>query len=388
MRIHVLDTTLSEIALSFNTRIAPGDRLRLLKKLEELAPDYIETDPETYLALGDYEPRESKVSVFVRRIEDLPAHAGVVSFGADFSPVHKEPALDQVRRMAAEGRTVLLIAENFFDAFNSNPHQAIDGLIAMREAGAMALILDDSRGGLLPSRLGAICRTVKERVDAPLGIRARNDGGVAVANTLAAVEHAFTWVAGAVNGYGERCGAANLCTVLADIELKLGHESIGHENLKHLSAVARFVGEAVNQPLPENAPFTGEFAFGPPLPSSAAAVLDSMGSVPHIDPESVGHAPAVAPEENTEGAAASWLHGEGYEMELADGTLELLRRQAQQPGFRGFEVLSWEITTRQAAAGPSVSTATVMVKVRNDVYHGTASGEGPVHAMLRAACDF
>ncbi len=381
MRIHVLDTTLSEMAQSLNTRIAPGDRPRMLRKLEELLPDYIEVDAETYLALDGYEPRESRLIVFARRIEDVPEGAGVVSFGADFMLPHKEPVLEQIRRMVGESRTVLLIAENFFDAFGCNAHHALDGLVAAREAGASAMILDDTRGGVLPSRIASVCRAAKERIDAPLGIRARNDCGLAVANTLTAVECGFTWVAGAVNGYGERCGAANLCTVLADLELKLGRETIGREALKRLGSVAHFVSDSANQPLPENTPYAGSLAFGYPLPASAGSVLESMASVPHIDPEAVGHARAILPGDSNETGMSSWHNGEIYELELADGTVELLRRQAQQPDFRGFEVQSWEVTTRQTASGHAMSGASVTVRVRDDVYAGSASGDGPVHAM-------
>jgi len=381
VRIHVLDTTLSEIALSFNTRIAPGDRLRILRKLEELLPDYIEVDAETYLALGGYEPRETRLSVFARRVEDVPAGAGVVSFSTDFMLPHKEPALGQVRSLVSEGRTVLLMAENFFDAFGCNAQHALEGLVAARAAGATALILDDTRGGVLPSRIASVCRAAMEQVGGALGIRARNDCGVAVANTLAAAECGFEWVTGAVNGYGERCGAANLCTVLADLELKLGRDAVGRGALKHLGSVAHFVSDAANQPLPENTPFAGSLAFGHPMPASAGSVLESLASVPHIDPESVGHAMSILPGDSNETGMSSWSNSERYELELADGTVELLRRQAQQPDYRGFEVQSWEVSTRQTASGQATSSAAVTVRVRDDVYTGSAVGDGPVHAM-------
>lgn len=385
MRIHVLDTTLSEMALSFNTRIAPGDRLRILRKLEELMPDYIEVDAETYIALGGYEPRETRLSVFTRRAEDVPAGAGVVSFSTDFMLPHKEPALGQIRRMVSEGRTVLLMAENFFDAFGCNSQHALDGLLAAREAGAVALILDDTRGGVLPSRIASVCRAVTERVgstlEGTLGIRARNDCGLAVANTLTAVECGCHWVAGAVNGYGERCGAANLCTVLANLELKLGRETVGRDALKHLSSVAHFVSDAANQPLPESTPYAGSLAFGHPMPASAGSVLASLASVPHVNPESVGHAMSILPGDSNETGMSSWSNSDRYELELADGTVELLRRQAQQPDYRGFEVQSWEVSTRQTASGHATSSAAVTVRVRDDVYTGSAVGDGPVHAM-------
>ena len=382
MRVHVLDTTLSELALSLNTRIAPGDRVRVLRQLDQLGPDYIEVDPETYTSLGSYEPSQARLAVFARRIEDLPANSGVISFAADFVSVHKEPAIEQVRRLASEGRIVLLVAENFFDAFSSNAHLALDGLVAARDAGATALILDDTRGGVLTSRLASICRSVRQRLDAPVGIRARNDCGLAVANTLAAVEAGFSWIAAAVNGYGERCGAADLCAVLPDLELKMGVDAVGRETLQRVCSVAHVVADAANQPLPENAPYTGALAFGHPLPASAGAVLDSLASVPHVDPELVGRAVATPPpSEDTEGAVSPWLDGEGFELDLADGSQELMRRQAQQPDFRGFEVLSWEVATRCAGAGPSASSATATVKVRDAVYSGSASGEGPIHAL-------
>jgi 2-isopropylmalate synthase len=381
VRIQVLDTTLSEMAMSFNIRITPNDRLRILRKLEDLMSDYIEVDAETYIALGGYAPRETRLSVFVRRAEDLPATASVVSFSTDFMLPHKEPALGQIRLMVSEGRTVLLIAENFFDAFGCNPQHAVNGLLAAREAGALALILDDTRGGVLPSRVASVCRAVTERVGGALGIRARNDCGLAVANTLTAVESGFHWVAGAVNGYGERCGAANLCTVLANLELKLGQETVGRDALTHLSAIAHFVSDAANQPLPENTPFAGSLAFGHPMPASAGSVLESLASVPHVDPESVGHAMSILPGDSSETGMSSWSNSESYELELADGTVELLRRQAQQPDFRGFEVQSWEVSTRQTASGHALSSAAVTILARNNVYTGSATSDGPVHAM-------
>jgi 2-isopropylmalate synthase len=383
------------MASSFNTRIAPGDRLRVLRQLEELAPDYLEVDLETYAALGGAgdapAPRESRLSVFVRRAEDVPAQATVVSLALDFMPAHKESIAPQVAHLVSSGRTVLLIAENFFDAFGSNPHHAIEALAAARHAGAAVLILDDTRGGVLASRVALVCRAVLERVDAPLGIRARNDCGVAVANTLAAVECGFTWVCGAINGYGDRCGAADLGAVLADLELKLGREAVGHAALKRLCAVSHFVAEAANQPVAENAPYVGALAFGPELPASAAAVLESLSSVPHVEPEAIGRMPAIGAsvedDENSSGLRSVWLHGEGNDVELADGTMELLQRQARQPDFRGFEVVSWELSTRQSAGGAAVTTAAATLRVRDNIYTGTATGDGPIHALDLALLD-
>jgi len=229
--------------------------------------------------------------------------------------------------------------------------------------------------------MAAVCRSARQRLDAPLGIRGRNDCGVAVANTLTAVDTGFTWVAAAVNGYGERCGAADLCSVLPDLELKMGVETVGRETLKRLCAVSHAVAEAANQPLPENTPFTGSLAFGHPLPASASSVLDSLASVPQVDPESVGRAAMPVPEGAADGTMSSWLEGEGFELDLADGSQELLRRQAAQPEFRGFEVLSWEVSTRCSASGPSQSAATATVKVRESVYSGSATGDGPIHAL-------
>jgi 2-isopropylmalate synthase len=146
------------------------------------------------------------------------------------------------------------------------------------------------------------------------------------------------------------------------------------------------VAEAANQPLSENTPFTGSLAFGHPLPASASSVLDSLASVPQIDPESVGRSVLSTPAGTLDGTS-SWLDGEDFELDLADGSQELQRRQAQQPDFRGFEVLSWEVSTRCSAPGPSLSTATATVKVREAVYSGSATGDGPVHAMDLALRD-
>jgi 2-isopropylmalate synthase len=163
--------------------------------------------------------------------------------------------------------------------------------------------------------------------------------------------------------------------------LKLGLESVGRDALKHLSAIAHFVSDAANQPLPESTPYAGSLAFGHPMPASASSVLESLSSVPHVDPASVGHAMSILPGDSNETGMSSWSNSESYELELADGTMELLRRQAQQPDYRGFEVQSWEVSTRQTASGHATSSAAVTVRVRDDVYTGSAVGDGPVHAM-------
>ena len=187
------------------------------------------------------------------------------------------------------GKEVVYDAEHFFDGYHANSAFALRTLEAAQKAGADVLVLCDTNGGTLTGRLTEIVADVRKRFDGVLGIHTHNDSDVAVANALAAVEQGCTHVQGCMNGYGERCGNANLCSIIANLELKLGHTTIGPEKLTGLSTVARFIAELANLPLRGDQPFVGHSAFAHKGGVHVSAVLKDSATYEHVTPEAVGN---------------------------------------------------------------------------------------------------
>jgi 2-isopropylmalate synthase len=238
---------------------------------------------------------------------------------------------------------------------------------------------------------------------------------VAVANTLLAVEAGVTHVQGCMNGYGERCGNANLVSIIADLELKLKHDTIGKQKLKKLGEAARYIAELANVPLRRDQPFVGKSAFAHKGGIHVSAVLKDSAMYEHVNPDAVGNRQRVllsdlsgrgnvsyklkelgVSEESVDDTARRELlqrlkvmEHEGYDFEAAEGTFELLVREAMLPEFGPFDVVSYEVSTRlQGSAGgklpgndETVTTASVTLRVNGDVHSHTAGGQGPVHAL-------
>jgi 2-isopropylmalate synthase len=320
---------------------------------------------------------------------------------------------ETVSYLKGHGREVIYDAEHFFDGYEADAAFALRTLDAAQAAGADVLCLCDTNGGTLPMRLVEVVQEVRRRFDGVLGIHCHNDSEVAVANTILAVEAGATHVQGCINGYGERCGNANLCSILADLELKLGHSTVGRDNLRKLTKVARFVAELANLPLRREQPFVGGSAFAHKGGIHVSAVLKDSASYEHINPDMVGNEQRVLLSDLSGRGNISYKlkqHGvgehlsdtarrevlqrmklmehEGYDFETAEGTFELLVRQAAYPEFHPFDIVSYEVSTKlQSGASKlqgndeTVTTATVMLRVGDDVHSATATGHGPVHAL-------
>ncbi len=252
-----------------------------------------------------------------------------------------------------------------------------------------------------------IVAEVRKRFDGVIGIHTHNDSDVAVANTIAAVEAGATHVQGCMNGYGERCGNANLASVIANLELKLGHTTIGPEKLATLTGVCRFIAELANLPLRNDQPFVGKSAFAHKGGVHVSAVLKDSATYEHIQPELVGNRQRVLvsdlsgrgnilyklkqhglADRLSEDARRELLERikqmeyEGYELEAAEGTFELLVREALRPGTHFFEVESYEVSTRAGGTAPSRTTATVTLKAEDGIHSATAvSHHGPFNAL-------
>jgi 2-isopropylmalate synthase len=447
MKIITFDTTLRDGTQGESISFSVEDKLLIARRLDELDIDYIE---------GGWPGSNPKDKEFFERAKSLPlGHAKLVAFGATRfakNPVEEDsnlaqllaadtPAVsifgktwdfhvrralgiseeenlqlisDSVAYLKAQGREVIYDAEHFFDGFNANSDYAFRTLEAAQRAGADVLCLCDTNGGTLPQRLLDIVSQVRARFDGVLGIHCHNDSDVAVANTLVAVEAGVTHVQGCINGYGERCGNANLCSILANLELKLGHTTIGAENLKHLTQLARFVAELANLPLRRDQPFVGSSAFAHKGGIHVSAVMKDAATYEHIEPEMVGNRQRVLlsdlsgrgniayklkqlglNDQLTDSARHELLQRikhmehQGFDFEAAEGTFELLVHEAAHPEFHPFDVVSYEVSTKllttsgrkPATADDTLTTASVTLRVGENVHSSTGTGHGPVHAL-------
>jgi 2-isopropylmalate synthase len=439
MKIFTFDTTLRDGTQGESVSFSADDKLVIAQKLDELGIDYIEggwpgsnpKDKEFFLRAASLDLKHAKLTAFgSTRFAKNPVHEDrnvlalveaatpvVAIFGKTWD-LHVKRALgiteeenlklisETVQYLKDHGKEVIYDAEHFFDGYFANPDYALQTLEAAKRAGADVLCLCDTNGGTLTGRLVEAFAEVRHRFDGILGIHTHNDSGVAVANTIAAVEAGATHVQGCMNGYGERCGNASLASVIANLELKLGHTTIGPEKLASLSSACRFIAEIANLPLPNDQPFVGKSAFAHKGGVHVSAVLKDASTYEHVPPEAVGNRQRVLVSDlSGRGNVIYKLkqHGladrlsedsrrellerikqmefEGYELEAAEGTFELLVHEALHPGLQFFDVDSYEVSTRTSGAGPSRTTATVTLRAQDGVHSATADGHGPFNAL-------
>jgi 2-isopropylmalate synthase len=315
---------------------------------------------------------------------------------------------ESVAFLRAEGRRVIYDAEHFFDGWRADPEYALATLGAAQRGGAETIVLCDTNGGSLPWQIeDGVIAARAGLGDTRLGIHAHDDSGCAVANTLLAVRAGVRHVQGTVNGWGERCGNANLCTVIADVELKLGVRCLPEGALKDLSELSRFCDEVANLRPEEHRPYVGKSAFAHKGGVHVAAMRLADGCYEHVAPRLVGNRTrAVVSELGGRGTvlARAEEHGvvlgtdeaarlighikqneqAGFAYEAADASVELLLRRQASSYAPPFRLLSYRVTiTRDDARRPQ-SEATLMVAVDGRIQHTAALGDGPVHALDEA----
>ena len=439
MKISTFDTTLRDGTQGEAISFSVDDKLIIAQKLDEFGIDYIEggwpgsnpKDRDFFERARELDLKHARLTAFGstrfaknsveedRNVQAL-VEAGtptVAIFGKSWD-LHVRSALnisleqnlelisDTVRYLKSHGKEVIYDAEHFFDGYNARPEYAVATLRAAKEAGADVLCLCDTNGGTATARLTEIVAEVRKQFDGVIGIHCHNDSDVAVANTIAAVEAGATHVQGCLNGYGERAGNANLASVMANLELKLHHTTVGLERLAGLTSICRFIAELANLPLRNDQPFVGKSAFAHKGGVHVSAVLKDSATYEHVPPASVGNRQRVLVSDlSGRGNILYKLkqHGlqdrlsddarrellerikqmeyEGYELEAAEGTFELLVREALHPGMHFFEVDSYEVATRAGGVGPSHTTATVTLRAQDGVHSATASGHGPFNAL-------
>ncbi|PWU11375.1 MAG: citramalate synthase [Terriglobia bacterium] len=439
MKIFTFDTTLRDGTQGEAVSFSVDDKLVIAQKLDELGIDYIEggwpgsnpKDKEFFARARELDLKHSKLTAFgatrfaknpveedrnVRALVEAGTPA-VSIFGKTWD-LHVKRALgitleenlqlisETVKYLKDHGKEVVYDAEHFFDGYAADASYALRTLEAAQAAGANVLCLCDTNGGTLTSRIEEVVSEVRKRFDGIIGIHTHNDSDLAVANAVAAVEAGATHVQGCMNGYGERCGNANLASILANLELKLGHTTVGPERLASLASVCKFIAELANLPLRNDQPFVGKSAFAHKGGVHVSAVLKDSATYEHIAPEAVGNRQRVLVSDLSgrgnimyklkqhgladrldEDARRELLERikqmeyEGYELEAAEGTFELLVREALHPGLHFFDVDSYEVSTRAGGHGNSQTSATVTLRAQDGVHSATAAGHGPFNAL-------
>ncbi len=442
-KIYIYDTTLRDGAQFEGISFTIKDKIRIAEKLDEIGIDFIEggwpgsnpKDDEFFkVAAKDLKLKKSKLVAFgsTRRANASAATDAVMKgllksqtkhitiFGKSWD-LHVRDVLrttlqenlnmiaDSIKYLKKKGRHVMFDAEHFFDGYKDNPEYAVDTLKAALDGGAEVLILCDTNGGTVTSRIFEITEEVREKIKAPLGIHTHNDSEMAVANSVAAVQAGCTQVQGTFNGYGERCGNANLVSIIPALRYKLSMDCLSDFSLKELTEVSRYIAEISNMKQLDFQPYVGSSAFAHKAGVHVNAILKDPKSYEHIDPEKVGNRRrmliselsgkssilgkaeelGIKIDKSSDKAKKILMHvqdleSDGYQFELAEASLMLLMRRAQEVFKKHFELQDLRIMVEKRGETEIVSEATVKVKIGNKVKHTVALGDGPVHALDQA----
>jgi len=445
-KLQLYDTTLRDGAQAEDLNFSVEDKIRIAMKLDQFGVHYIEggwpgsnpRDVEFFKEMRRTRLKKAKLSAFGAtrrarlRVSEDPSIKALISSGAPVTTIfgkswdlHVLKALkttlnenlaminDSVAYLKKHMDEVIYDAEHFFDGFKANPEYALKTILAAEAAGAHCLVLCDTNGGTLPHEIEEIIAQVKRKIKAPFGIHAHNDAELAVANSLSAVRMGAVQVHGTINGYGERCGNANLCSLIPTLKIKLGIECMPDAHLAKLREVSRYVDELANLPHRKWQPYIGDSAFAHKGGVHVDAVAKISRTYEHIAPELVGNRRRIlvsdmAGKSNILQKAAELniplskdspelmeilkkvkqLEGEGYEFEGAEGSLELLMLRAGQTYesvFSMFDRIDYRVFTEKRKIDPNpVSEATVTVEVGGAIEHTAGWGTGPVNALDKA----
>jgi 2-isopropylmalate synthase len=435
------DTTLRDGAQSEDISFSAHDKLRITERLDEFGMDFIE---------GGWPGSNPKDLEYFREVRKLRLfHARIVAFTSTVRAAYTEhPENDEIMQALLEaetehaaivaktwdlhvrdalkvsletnlkmvavtvsflkerGRTVVFDAEHFFDGYKGNPTYALKVLKTAEDAGADVIVLCDTNGGCMPYEIAGIVGSLNGVVQGPLGIHCHNDTDMAVANTIMAVRAGCVHVQGTVNGFGERCGNANLCSIIPDLVLKMGHKAALHEKLPKLRDLSLFVDEIANFIPDKHQPFVGDAAFAHKGGIHVSAVKRNPATYEHIEPALVGNRQRVLVSDQAGQSAIldkardfgidlekdkktakevlkriKDLEHAGYSFEGAEASLELLIKKAMGLHKKYFDLVSFRVVAENQENSLAPSEATVMVKVRDKIEHTAAFGNGPVHAL-------
>ena len=439
MQIHLFDTTLRDGTQSEGLSLSVEDKLKITRLLDGFGIQFIEggypgsnpKDVEYFRRVKELPLKQAKVTAFgstrkagaaadadanLRALVDAATPA-VCIYGKSWN-LHVTQVLgttleenlamirDSVAFLRAAGKEVIYDAEHFFDGFRADRDYALATIKAAADAGADWVVLCDTNGGSLPSFVTSTVGVVRQTISARLGIHSHNDADMAVANALAAVEAGCAQVQGTMNGWGERCGNANLISIIPALQLKMDRRCVPEESLARLTELSRTVSEIANIRPRAHAPYVGASAFAHKGGAHVAAVEKLTSTYEHVAPERVGNQRKVVVSElsgrgNVRMRAlevgadvrglekqvvekVKELENEGYQFEAAEGSFELLLRRADR-GYRPpFEILDVFVISERRRGSEMFVEATLKLKIGEEQVHTVAEGSGPVHALDRA----
>ncbi|MEX1257092.1 MAG: citramalate synthase [Gemmatimonadota bacterium] len=437
-KIEIYDTTLRDGAQTEGISLSGEDKIRIARRLDEFGIDVIE---------GGWPGSNPKDVEFFERARDMDwSHAVIAAFGStrrrNTAPeddanlralveagtkvctvvgkswtLHVDEVLqvgrgenlamieESVAFLASAGRRVVYDAEHFFDGFRGDPSYALETLRAALRGGADVLVLCDTNGGSMPWDVEAVVGTVGKELGAKLGIHTHNDCELAVANSLAAVRAGAVHIQGTINGYGERCGNANLCSIIPDLELKLGKRSLPEGRLEQLHDLAHFVADIANVAEDPRLPYVGRSAFAHKGGIHVAAMRRNERAYQHIEPAMVGNQMRVVVSElsgrgnllsKAEEMAVTVggggdigavldeikvLEARGFSFEAADASVALMIWRHGTEYRPPFRLVDYTVVVEHRDGRGTFAEATVKVEVEGERYHTAAEGTGPVDAL-------
>jgi len=444
--VELYDTTLRDGAQSEGISFSLADKLHITRKLDELGIHYIEggwpgsnpKDAEFYREVKKLTLKHARISAFCStrhhsvKAEDDNNLLMVVEAGVDLATIVAKSSdlqvtrvlrttleenlnmiSDSIRFLKSKGIDVFFDAEHYFDGYKSDAAYALKTLQVATDAGAICLVLCDTNGGTLPDEITDAVKAAVKATSVPVGIHTHNDGGLALAGTLAAVKAGAVHVQGTINGYGERTGNADLCSIIPALKLKMGIDCVTDEQLASLTDVAHYISEAANLPPSPYAPYVGTSAFSHKAGYHVAGLAKWPLAYQHIEPELVGNQQSMVvselsgkrnilfkakelgidltgKEKETEKLREQVKHLEslGFQYENAEASLELLMHRVL-PGYKApFDLVDFMVVV-ESKRRPStrknrddmISEAMVKVKVGKEIIHTAAEGDGPVNAL-------
>ena len=441
-KILIYDTTLRDGTQGEHITLSAEDKLRIARKLNAFGVHYIEggfpgsnpKDARFFKMARKASLNNTRLTAFgnTRRSNSSPekdrnikallkTEAETVTIVGKSWDLHATEILrvsleenlsmiaDTLAFLKKQGREVIYDAEHFFDGYKHNPAYALETVKTAISGGADIIVLCDTNGGTLPHQIQTIMGELMPHVTVPVGIHAHNDCGLALANSLAAVQSGASMVQGTINGYGERCGNVDLISVVGNLQLKMDYECIAPEKLKQLTELSRYVSEVANVPPLNQRPFVGKSAFAHKGGVHVSAIMKNPASYEHMDPEQVGNRRRVLVSDLSGKSNIQYkseemgiklggngydsekivqeikkLEDKGYQFDAAEGSLELLMKKATGQFEEPFTLESYRVTIEKNRSGPSTSQATIKISVGGDHEITAAEGEGPVNALDHA----
>ena len=443
LSVKLYDTTLRDGSQGEGISYSVTDKIRIAEKLDSFGIHFIEggwpgsnpKDMEFYrkmangralknselVAFGSTCRPNSKASQDANLRAFLQCGARIVTIFGKTWDLHVTDILktsldenlnmisDTVSYLKSKGMRVFFDAEHFFNAYIDNPAYSLKCLKAAQDAGAEYIVLCETNGGMISSQVSHIVAEVKAAVRAPLGIHCHNDSAMAVANSIAAVEAGCSMVQGTINGYGERCGNADLILIIANLTLKLGIDCVSGAKLMELTDLSRFVSEISNMKQQDNQPYVGASAFAHKAGVHINAVMKNPRSYEHIEPKLVGNRRRILvselagkttillrakdmeldlskedPKTKKILKVVQQLEHQGYQFEAAEASFELLLKKAFKKYKKFFNLEGFKVVVEKRDDGRLISEATIKLKVRGIEEHTAASGDGPVNALDNA----